>query len=85
VSICATFTALIDKEGEMAVTVKLSDKLVADAKRIAKVEHRSVPNQIEYYFQIALIAEQNPELSFSLIRQLLKADAEAGTKEYRQG
>ena len=84
-SICATFTALIDKEGEMAVTVKLSDKLVADAKRIAKVEHRSVPNQIEYYFQIALIAEQNPELSFSLIRQLLKADAEAGTKEYRQG
>lgn len=84
-SICATFTALIDKEGEMAITVKLSDKLVADAKRIAKVEHRSVPNQIEYYFQIALIAEQNPELSFSLIRQLLKADAEAGAKEYRQG
>jgi len=85
VSICATFTALIDKEGEMAITVKLSDKLVADAKRIAKVEHRSVPNQIEYYFQIALIAEQNPELSFSLIRQLLKADAEGGAKEYRQG
>jgi hypothetical protein len=85
VSICATFTALINKEGEMAITVKLSDKLVADAKRIAKVEHRSVPNQIEYYFQIALIAEQNPELSFSLIRQLLKADAEAGAKEYRQG
>ena len=84
-SICATFTALINKEGEMAITVKLSDKLVADAKRIAKVEHRSVPNQIEYYFQIALIAEQNPELSFSLIRQLLKADAEAGAKEYRQG
>lgn len=84
-SICATFTALIDKEGEMAITVKLSDKLVADAKRIAKVEHRSVPNQIEYYFQIALIAEQNPELSFSLIRQLLKADAEAGAKEYRFG
>ena len=84
-SICATFTALINKEGEMAITVKLSDKLVADAKRIAKVEHRSVPNQIEYYFQIALIAEQNPELSFSLIRQLLKADAEGGAKEYRQG
>ena len=84
-SICATFTALINKEGEMAITVKLSDKLVADAKRIAKVEHRSVPSQIEYYFQIALIAEQNPELSFSLIRQLLKADAEAGAKEYRQG
>ena len=84
-SICATFTALINKEGEMAITVKLSDKLVADAKRIAKVEHRSVPSQIEYYFQIALIAEQNPELSFSLIRQLLKADAEGGAKEYRQG
>ena len=48
----------------MAIAVKLSDKLVANAKRIAKVEHRSVPSQIEYYFQIALIAEQNPDLSF---------------------
>ena len=69
----------------MAIAVKLSDKLVANAKRIAKVEHRSVPSQIEYYFQIALIAEQNPDLSFKLIQELLKAKSEPTEQEYTFG
>lgn len=69
----------------MAVTVKLSDKLVSEAKRIAKVEHRSVPSQIEYYFQLALIAEQNPDLSFKLIQELLKAKSEPTSQEYKLG
>lgn len=67
----------------MAINVKLADDLVADAKRIAAVEHRSVPKQIEFYFRIALIAEENPDLSFSLIREILKADAEEATEEYQ--
>ena len=69
----------------MAITVKLSDKLVKDAKRIAKVEHRSVPSQIEYYFRMALIAEQNPDLSFKLIRERMKAQSEPATEEYTFG
>ncbi|CAB4683189.1 MAG: hypothetical protein F2658_02815 [Actinobacteria bacterium] len=69
----------------MAVTVKLSDRLVSEAKRIAKVEHRSVPSQIEYYFQLALIAEQNPDLSFKLIQELLKAKSEPTSQEYKLG
>jgi len=69
----------------MAIAVKLSDKLVANAKRIAKIEHRSVPSQIEYYFQIALIAEQNPDLSFKLIQELLKAKGEPAGQEYTFG
>ena len=69
----------------MAIAVKLSDKLVANAKRIAKVEHRSVPSQIEYYFQIALIAEQNTDLSFKLIQELLKAKGEPTEQEYTFG
>ena len=69
----------------MAIAVKLSDKLVANAKRIAKVEHRSVPSQIGYYFQIALIAEQNPDLSFKLIQELLKAKGEPTEQEYTFG
>ena len=69
----------------MAIAVKLSDKLVSNAKRIAKVEHRSVPSQIEYYFQIALIAEQNPDLSFKLIQELLKAKGEQTEQEYTFG
>jgi hypothetical protein len=69
----------------LAQTVKLSDELVEDAKRIAAVEHRSVPRQIEFYFRMALIAEENPDLSFSLIREIMKADAEEATEEYTFG
>ena len=77
---------MINKTADkMAIAVKLSDKLVANAKRIAKVEHRSVPSQIEYYFQIALIAEQNPDLSFKLIQELLKAKGEPTDQEYTFG
>jgi hypothetical protein len=66
----------------MATNVKLSDELVEEAKRIAAIEHRSVPKQIEFYFRMALIAEDNPDLSFSLIREIMKADAEEATEEY---
>jgi hypothetical protein len=67
----------------MAINVKLDEDLVADARRIAAVEHRSVPKQIEFYFRMALIAEENPDLSFSLIREIIKADAEEATEEYQ--
>ena len=67
----------------MATPVKLADHLVEDAKRLAAVEHRSVPKQIEYYYQIARAAENNPELSFQLVRDLLKAKAEEPSGEYQ--
>jgi predicted transcriptional regulator len=70
---------------KMAQTVKLSDDLVETAKRIAAVEHRSVPRQIEFYFRMAQIAEENPDLSFSLIREIMKADSEEATEEYTFG
>jgi len=38
--------------------------------------------QIEFYFNIAAIAEENPDLSFKLIKEILKADAEKATVEY---
>ena len=66
----------------MAQNVKLSEELVREARRIAAVEHRSVPKQIEFYFRMALIAEENPDLSFSLIREIMKADSEEATEEY---
>jgi len=66
----------------MAQTVKLSDELVEDAKRIAAIEHSSVPRQIEFYFRMALTAEENPDLSFSLIREILKADSQEATENF---
>jgi len=67
----------------MATTVKLADHLVEDAKRMAVIEHRSVPKQIEFYYQIARAAEQNPDLSFELIRELLRSRSEEPSGEYQ--
>lgn len=66
----------------MSTPVKLSDHLVEDAKRTAATEHRSVPKQIEYFYFIAQAAEQNPDLSFQLVRELLRAKSEESNGEY---
>ena len=69
----------------MATNVKLPDELVKQAGKIAAIEHRSVPKQIEFYFKIAAIAEANPELSFTLIKEILRSDAEAVAGKYQFG
>lgn len=70
------------REFLMAVNVKLSENLVEQAKATAMIQHRSVPKQIEYWSQIGKIAEENPELSFLMIREILAADKEAPVGEY---
>ncbi len=69
----------------MAVNVKLSDSLVDQARHHALVQHRSVPKQIEYWSQIGKVAEENPDLPFSVIRDILIADQEEAIGEYRFG
>ena len=66
----------------MAINVKLSERLVVQAKTHARIQHRSVPKQIEYWSQIGKIAEENPDLPFSMIRDILVADQEAVVGEY---
>lgn len=66
----------------MSTNVKLSDTLVEQAKRYGQVQHRSVPKQIEYWSQIGKIAEENPDLPFAMIREILIADQEATVGEY---
>ena len=66
----------------MSIHVKLSENLVQQAKVFGSVEHRSVPKQIEYWSQIGKIAQENPDLPFSLIREILIADQEPVIGEY---
>lgn len=69
----------------MSVNVKLSDELVAEAKRHGAVQHRSLPKQIEYWSRIGKIAEANPDLPYSMIRDILIAREEGAEEEYRFG
>jgi len=69
----------------MAVNVKLSESLVEQARRHAVAEHRSVPKQIEYWSMIGKAAEENPDLPFALIRDILIARQEEPVEAYRFG
>ncbi|MEI6729627.1 MAG: ParD-like family protein [Pseudomonadota bacterium] len=60
----------------MSITVKLSDELINDARRYGNVYSRSVPKQIEYWSRIGKIAEENPDLSYEFIKDLLLAKQE---------
>lgn len=66
----------------MSVNVKLAEELVELAKHHAAIQHRSVPKQIEYWSRIGKIAEENPDLPFSVIRDILLAEQEAPIGEY---
>lgn len=66
----------------MSVNVKLSENLVEQAKRYAHIQHRSLPKQIEYWSRIGKIAEENPDLPYAMIRDILIADQEEVIGEY---
>ena len=66
----------------MSINVKLSENIVEQAKVYGQIEHRSVPKQIEYWSQIGKIAQENPDLPFSMIREILIADQEPVIGEY---
>jgi hypothetical protein len=66
----------------MSINVKLSENLVEQAKAYGLVEHRSVPKQIEYWSRIGRVAQENPDLPFSMIREILIADQEPIIGEY---
>lgn len=72
----------------MPRAVKLSDNLIEQARVSAKVMHRSTAGQIEYWSSIGKIAEENPDLSFDLIHDILISleEVQLGhTEPYRFG
>jgi hypothetical protein len=66
----------------MSVNVKLSEELVAVAKRYGGIHHRSLPKQIEYWSHMGKIAEENPDLPFTMIKDILNAREEDAREEY---
>jgi hypothetical protein len=67
----------------MIINVKLSEHLVAKARYCAQMQNRSLSEQIEYWALIGRIAEENPDLPFSMIRDILIADQENSVGEYQ--
>ena len=55
----------------MSIAIKISDKIANEARISAKVARRSMAGQVEYWASIGKIAEDNPDLSFSVINDIL--------------
>ena len=72
----------------MPKAIKLSDQLVVDATKYAKVFHRSPPKQIEHWATIGRIAEENPDLPLGFVKDVLVGLEEADSgdlSEYQFG
>jgi hypothetical protein len=64
----------------MAKAVRVSDDLVIEARKFSRVENRSITGQIEHWAKIGKCAEENPDLTYGLIKEIL-----LGIEELEQG
>ena len=64
----------------MSTAVRVSNKLVKEARFVCAVENRSVTGQIEHWARIGKCAEEIPELTYGLIKDIL-----IGIEELEQG
>jgi hypothetical protein len=72
----------------MSIAVNLDEKLVNDARKQSKVLSRSVTKQIEHWAKIGHIAEDNPDLTYSQIKDILLGmeDVNSGhAEDYKRG
>ena len=58
----------------MATSVRLDDEFVSEVQIQAKAANRSLPKQIEYMATIGRMAEDNPDLSYGFIKDVLLAN-----------
>jgi hypothetical protein len=72
----------------MTTAVRITDELVRDAKIFSKIDKRSLTGQIEHWARIGKCAEENPDLTYSLIKDIFigLAELEHGeSSEYKFG
>ena len=55
----------------MSTAIKISKEIAEEAKLSAKVSRRSMAGQVEYWAFIGKIAEDNPDLSYLAIKDIL--------------
>ena len=63
-------------------SIKLPESLIELAIADAEVSLRSTPMQIEYYYRLGILAEQNPDLPISMIKSLMESTKEEANIEF---
>jgi hypothetical protein len=60
----------------VTTAVRVSEDLVKEAKIYSRIDKRSLTGQIEHWARIGKCAEQNPDLTYSLVKEILIGIAE---------
>ena len=68
----------------MATAIKLSSSFISETRPYADAMHRSIPKQIEYWARIGKIVEENPDLPFSMIQDILISIEEVKAGKYAE-
>ncbi len=72
----------------MATAVRISEEPVDEARKFSRIDHRSLTGQIEHWAKIGKCAEENPDLTYSLVKEILMGieELERGEKsKYKFG
>ena len=64
----------------MSTAIRISDQLVREARLLSAVDNRSVTGQIEHWAKIGECVEENPDLTYGLLKEIL-----VGIEELEQG
>jgi hypothetical protein len=67
-------------DNKMPTAVRISDELLNEAKKFSRIDHRSLTGQIEHWARVGKCAEENPDLTYDLIKEIL-----IGIVELEQG
>ena len=65
----------------MSIAVKISDELAQSAKINSTIFKRSLAGQIEFWATIGKIAEENEDLPFSFIKDILISKKQAKNQD----
>jgi len=55
----------------MTTAIRLPAAIIHDAKVTSRLEHRTIPGQIEHWARLGKCAEENPDLSMSALKDIL--------------
>ena len=64
----------------MGNAVRISDDLFSDARVHSRLNNRSITGQIEFWAKIGKCVEENPDLTYEQIKEIL-----LGLEELREG
>jgi len=68
----------------MSKAIRVSDELIRNARLYSRVDNRSVTGQIEHWARIGRCVEENPDLTYHLIKEILIGLEELNQGEYSE-